>query len=84
MLAPKIAFFDELDTGVDVDALKTIAGFLKENLPKECVAIFITHSTRILNVLKPDVVLVLRDGRLVKQGTGKLAQEIERKGFNQF
>ncbi len=82
MLSPTVAFFDELDTGVDVDALKLITRFLKKNLPATTTTIFITHSTRILQVLKPDVVMVLKDGRIVKTGSSALAKVIEKKGFS--
>ena len=81
LLAPKVAIFDELDTGVDVDALKIITAFLKKQLPKDTARIFITHSTRLLKVLKPDEVLVLIEGKIVKTGGKELALEIERKGF---
>lgn len=82
LLAPRYAIFDEIDTGVDVDALKTIAKFLKRHLPKETTLVFITHSTRLLKAIAPDKVLVLRDGRLVKTGTALLAKKIEEKGFD--
>ncbi len=81
LLAPRFALFDEVDTGVDVDALKAIATFLKKHLPKETTIVFITHSTRLVKYVKPDVVLVLQDGELVKTGTAALAQKIEAKGF---
>jgi Fe-S cluster assembly ATP-binding protein len=81
LLAPRFAIFDELDTGVDVDALKTITKFLKRHLPKETTLVFITHSTRLLKAIIPDKVLVLRDGRLVKTGLSALAKKIEEKGF---
>lgn len=82
LLAPSFALFDEIDTGVDVDALRTIATFLKKHLSKETTLVFITHSTRLVKYVKPDVVLVLQDGRLVKTGTALLAQKIEAKGFD--
>lgn len=82
LLTPRFALFDEIDTGVDVDALKTIAKFLKRHLPKETTLVFITHSTRLLKAIQPDKVLVLRDGRLVKTGTALLAKKIEEKGFD--
>ncbi len=81
LLSPQFAIFDEIDTGVDVDALKTITKFLKGHLSKETTLVFITHSTRLLKAIKPDKVLVLRDGRLVKTGTAALAKKIEEKGF---
>lgn len=82
LLMPRFALFDEIDTGVDVDALKTIAKFLKRHLPKETTLVFITHSTRLLKAIKPDRVLVLRDGQLVKIGTALLAKKIEEQGFD--
>lgn len=81
MLAPTFALFDEIDTGVDVDALKTISKFLKKHLPKETTLVFITHSTRLLKYVHPDEVLVIKDGCLVQTGDTTLAQKIERSGF---
>ena len=81
LLAPRFALFDEIDTGVDVDALKTIARFLKKHLPKRTTLVFITHSTRLLRSIRPHEVLVIKHGRLVKTGKGALAKRIEAKGF---
>lgn len=81
MLKPSFAIFDEIDTGVDVDALKLIVRFLKKHLPKETPLVFITHTTRLLRSVTPDEVLVMEDGRLVATGTAALAQKIERHGF---
>lgn len=82
LLQPRFALFDEIDTGVDVDALKTISQFLKKHLPKETTLVFITHSTRLLRYIKPDEVLVVKGGCLVKTGKGDLAKKIEREGFD--
>lgn len=82
LLAPRFALFDEVDTGVDVDALKTIANFLKKHLPKKTTLVFITHSTRLVKYVKPDIVLVLTDGLLLKTGTALLAKQIEAQGFD--
>jgi Fe-S cluster assembly ATP-binding protein len=82
MLEPKIAIFDEVDTGVDVDALKTIAEFLKRHRKEGQTLVFITHSTKLLEALEPDETIVLKDGEIVRQGDGKLAIEIiEKEGF---
>jgi Fe-S cluster assembly ATP-binding protein len=81
LLTPRFALFDEIDTGVDVDALKTITKFLKKHLLKKTTFVFITHSTRLLKTIQPDEVLVLRDGRLVKTGKVGLAKRIEENGF---
>ncbi len=84
LLEPTLAIFDEIDTGVDVDALKLITAFLKKHLPKETTLIYITHSHKLLSVLEPDQVLVLKDGHLVKTGDQTLAHEIEESGFGRF
>ena len=81
MLQPQFALFDEIDTGVDVDALKTISQFLKKHLSKETTLVFITHSTRLLKYVHPDEVLIIKNGRLVKSGSAALAKEIEHSGF---
>lgn len=81
MLTPRFALFDEIDTGVDVDALKIISTFLKKYLPKETTLVFITHSTRLLRYINPDEVLVIKDGCLIQTGDATLAQKIEHTGF---
>lgn len=81
MLAPAFALFDEIDTGVDVDALRTISKFLKKYLPKETTLVFITHSTRLLKYINPDQVLVIKSGVLIKTGGAALAEKIEQHGF---
>ena len=80
ILDKPVQIFDEVDTGVDVDALKTIGKFLQKNKTNKPY-IVITHYNRILKYLKPDAVLILNDGRLVKTGTAKLAKQIEQKGY---
>lgn len=82
LIEPKFVLFDEIDTGVDVDALKTITGFLKKTLPKETSLVFITHSAKLLRYMKPDTVLVLKEGKLVATGGSTLAAQIERSGFD--
>lgn len=72
--------FDEVDTGVDVDALKTIAQVLKKYKQNKTY-LLITHYNRILHYLKPDKVLVLMDGELKKVGDHSLAQKIEKEGY---
>ena len=82
MLEPTLTILDETDSGLDVDALRVVAeGFNKLRRP-ESSAIVITHYQRLLDYLKPDVVHVLIDGRIVKTGGPDLATEIESKGFD--
>lgn len=82
MLEPTLSILDETDSGLDVDALRIVAeGFNKLRRP-ETSAIVITHYQRLLDYLKPDVVHVLMDGRIVKTGGAELAVEIENRGFD--
>lgn len=84
ILEPKIAFFDEIDTGVDVDALKTIARCILESKTPDKTFVLITHSTRILEYLRPDTVIVMKDGKIVSTGDADLANEIEKRGYSMF
>lgn len=81
MLNPQLMFFDEVDTGVDVDALKTIAEFMATLKSPDKTLILITHYNRILKYLKPDVVLVLREGKIIAEGDYSLAEKIEKDGY---
>lgn len=80
ILSPKFLMFDEIDTGVDVDALKTIAQFMQKN-KKGKTYLLITHYNRILKYIKPDEVLVIVNGKIVKRGNYKLAEKIEKNGY---
>ena len=82
MLEPTLSILDETDSGLDVDALRIVAeGFNKLRTPQTS-AIVITHYQRLLDYLKPDVVHVLLDGRIVKTASPELAFEIEKRGFD--
>lgn len=81
VLKPSVLILDEVDTGVDVDALRTIATFLKKHRRPDQIVIVITHSTKLLETLQPDRTLVLKDGELVRTGPGSLAVKIEKQGF---
>lgn len=83
VLDPQLLIFDEVDTGVDIDALKTIAEFIANN-KKDKTYILITHYNRILRYIKPDKVLILKDGKLVKEGNSELAEKVEKKGYGNF
>lgn len=80
VLGKNFLIFDEVDTGVDVDALKTIAHYLKTHREGKTYVI-ITHYNRILHFLKPDRVLVIADGELKKVGDSSLAEAIEAHGY---
>ena len=84
ILKPKMIILDELDSGLDVDSLKTVCQsiqqYMKEN--DQASLLIITHYPRILEYLKPDVIHVLRDGMIVKSGGVDLAFEIEKNGYS--
>jgi Fe-S cluster assembly ATP-binding protein len=84
MLAPKFAIFDEIDTGLDVDALKVVAKGISTLKTKGTGVIIITHYQRILKYVCPDIVHVLVDGKIVKTGTAVLAKEIEENGYKKY
>jgi Fe-S cluster assembly ATP-binding protein len=82
ILDPKYIILDEIDTGVDVDALKVIANFLKQLLDKkQKTLILITHYNRILSYLPVDEVVVMKNGSITQKGDATLAQTIESKGY---
>ena len=84
MLKPRIAVLDETDSGLDIDALRVVAGGVNELVGPEMGALVITHYQRILDYITPDHVHVFVDGRIVKSGGAELAKELEAKGYDQF
>ena len=82
MLEPSFCILDETDSGLDVDALRIVAEGFNSLRREDTSAIVIRHYQRLLDYLKPDVVHVLIDGRIVKTGGPELAGEIERRGFD--
>ncbi|MCH8022770.1 MAG: hypothetical protein IH932_03400 [Thaumarchaeota archaeon] len=83
VLKPDLAVLDETDSGLDVDALKTISANIDKVMRKreKTGVLLITHYQRILKHLKPDYVHVMKDGRIVKSGGHELAHELEEKGY---
>ncbi len=82
ILRPKIAVLDEIDSGLDVDALRDVSRRVEKITEEMGVGILvITHYSRLLRELKPDVVSVLRAGRIVDSGGPELAEELERTGY---
>ena len=82
-LKPKLVILDEIDSGLDVDSLKTVATSIyhyNEVNPQSSV-LLITHYARILKYLKPDFVHIMIDGKIIKSGKANLAKEIEDKGY---
>jgi Fe-S cluster assembly ATP-binding protein len=84
MLRPKIAVLDETDSGLDIDALKVVAGGVKELVGPDMGALVITHYQRILDYIEPDFVHVFVGGRIVKEGGPELAKELEVSGYEQW
>jgi Fe-S cluster assembly ATP-binding protein len=83
-LSPKFAVFDEIDTGLDVDALQVVARGIDMLSKRGTGVIIITHYQRILKYVKPDVVHILVKGKIVKTGKASLAKEIEEKGYQKY
>ena len=81
MLKPRIAVLDETDSGLDIDALRVVAGGVKELVGPEMGALVITHYQRILDYITPDRVHVFVDGRIVEEGGPELAKKLELDGY---
>ncbi len=84
MLAPKLAILDETDSGLDIDALKVVAGGVNALRDKDRAFLVITHYQRLLDYIKPDIVHVLTHGKIQKTGGPELALELENKGYAEF
>jgi Fe-S cluster assembly ATP-binding protein len=84
ILEPRLAVLDETDSGLDIDALKTVSEGVNRLRSPERAMVVITHYQRLLNYIVPDVVHVLAKGRVVKSGGKELALELEAKGYAQF
>lgn len=82
VLNPRLAILDETDSGLDIDALKTVAGGVEKFRNSENGVILVTHYQRLLDFIPPDFVHVLIDGKIVLSGDSKLALELESKGYN--
>jgi Fe-S cluster assembly ATP-binding protein len=82
MLEPSLAILDETDSGLDVDALRIVGEGFNRLRKEDTSAIVITHYQRLLDYIRPDIVHVLIDGRIVKTCGPELATEIEQRGFD--
>ena len=82
VLDPKLAILDETDSGLDIDALRIVAGGVNALRNSERGFVVITHYQRLLNYIVPDFVHVMADGRIVKTGDKSLALELEEKGYS--
>lgn len=81
MLEPTFAILDEIDSGLDIDALKVVAKGVNEMRNDDFGALIITHYQRLLNYITPDVVHIMMDGRVVLTGNADLAKRLEAEGY---
>ena len=84
VLNPKLAILDETDSGLDVDAIKTVSKGIEMFKNENNAVLIITHNTKILHSLKVDYVHVLVDGKIVTTGTQDLATIIENEGYGKY
>ena len=82
MINPLLSILDETDSGLDIDALRVVAGGVNKLQTKENATILITHYQRLLECIKPDFVHVLYDGKIIKSGGPDLALELEKRGYD--
>ncbi|MBN8870419.1 MAG: Fe-S cluster assembly ATPase SufC [Solirubrobacterales bacterium] len=81
LLKPQIAILDETDSGLDIDALRTVAEGINKFAGPDMGALVITHYQRLLHMVEPDVVHVMYDGRIVKEGGKELVDQLEAEGY---
>jgi Fe-S cluster assembly ATP-binding protein len=82
MLQPRLAILDETDSGLDIDAIRIVAGGVNKLRNKDNAVLLVTHYQRLLDYIVPDFVHVLYNGRIVRSGTKELAFELEEKGYD--
>jgi Fe-S cluster assembly ATP-binding protein len=82
LLEPRLAFLDETDSGLDIDALRTVANSVNKLLTPDNAVVLVTHYQRLLNYIVPDYVHVMDGGRIVKTGDRALALELENRGYD--
>ena len=81
VLEPKLAILDETDSGLDIDALKTISDGVNYMRSPDRSFVIVTHYQRLLDHIKPDFVHVLKDGKIIKSGNYELALKLEKEGY---
>ncbi len=82
LLEPKLAFLDETDSGLDIDALRIVAGGVNALRAPDNAVVLVTHYQRLLNYIVPDYVHVMEGGRIIKTGGKELALELESRGYD--
>jgi Fe-S cluster assembly ATP-binding protein len=81
ILQPKLILLDEIDSGLDVDALKAVAKAINKMKSEERTFLLVTHYSRILKYVKPDFVLIMKEGKIVKKGGPALVKMVEKEGY---
>ena len=84
ILEPKFAILDETDSGLDIDAIKSVANLINENRESSTSYILVTHYSRILKYLDVDKVHVIVGGKVVKSGGNELIEEVDSGGYTQY
>lgn len=82
LLDPALSILDETDSGLDIDALRVVAEGIEAQKSEEKALVLITHYQRLLNYVRPDIVHVFLDGKIVRSGSADLALELEKKGYD--
>jgi Fe-S cluster assembly ATP-binding protein len=81
MLEPELVILDEIDSGLDIDALKIVSKGIEKTFNSNMSIIIITHYQRVLNYIKPDSIFVMMDGRIITSGGDELAAILEERGY---
>ena len=84
LLKPKISVLDETDSGLDVDALKIVSEGVNNLKDKKNAVVVITHYQRLLDYIKPDIVHIMSDGKIIKSGDADLALYVEKNGYSEI
>ncbi len=84
MLEPNLVILDEIDSGLDIDALRAVSEGINKMKDGKRSFLVITHYSRILDYIKPDYIHVLKDGKIVKTAGAELVKELEEKGYSEF
>ena len=84
MIEPAFAILDEIDSGLDIDALKVVAKGVNAMRGSEFSSLIITHYQRLLNYIQPDIVHIMMDGKIVMTGGPELAQRLEAEGYKEI
>jgi len=80
-LNPRFAILDETDSGLDIDSLRVVSEGIKNFMNKDKTILIITHYKRILDYVKPDVIFIMKHGKIIKSGSWEMIDEIEKKGY---